>query len=271
MILFTPYILPRQVTKKMIDPNIKTVMSNQSINPIDIIPLIDLTSLNEDDDETSITTLCKNAQTPYGNVASVCVYPKFVNLAVKLLQNTSIKIATVVNFPSGDFTMAETLSMTETAIANGAKEIDMVFPYKTYLRGDKNTAIAFVTNVKKLCTNNITLKVIIETGEIKSPELIQIISTDSINAGADFIKTSTGKTKQGATIEAAETILNTIQTITNHHTVGLKVSGGIRTIAQALSYIEIAQKIMGTDWVQPTFFRIGASSLLNEIISTAQH
>jgi deoxyribose-phosphate aldolase len=254
-------------------PEIETRIGNKFINPINIIPLIDLTSLNADDDETTITALCKNAQTPYGNVASVCVYPKFVNLVVNLLKNTPIKIDTVVNFPTGDFTMAETLSLTEAAISNGANEIDMVFPYKTYCRGDKNTAIECVSNVKKLCRNNVKLKVIIETGELKSSELIQIISTDAINAGADFIKTSTGKTMQSATIEAAEIILNTIHahTITDNRTVGLKVSGGIRTIDQALSYIEVAQKIMGTNWIQPDFFRIGASSLLNEITYAAKH
>ncbi len=255
----------------MIYPESKAEIGNNFINPINIIPLIDLTSLNEDDDEISITALCENAKTPYGNVASVCVYPKFINLVVSLLKNTPIKINTVVNFPTGDFTMAETLSLAEAAISNGANEIDMVFPYKTYLLGDKNTAIEFVSNVKKLCKNDVKLKVIIETGEVKYPGLIQMISTDAINAGADFIKTSTGKTSQGATIEAAETILNTIHTHPGSHTVGLKVSGGIRTIAQALSYIEVAQKVMGSDWIQPTFFRIGASSLLNEIISTADH
>lgn len=245
---------------------IKESIYHAFVNPVDLIPIIDLTSLQNNDDETSINSLCNKAITPYGNVASVCVYPKFVKLAVGILNQSSVKIGTVVNFPTGDFALNETLALAENTISQGVNEIDVVFPYKTYLRGDQKSAIQYIKEIKNICKNKTTLKVIIETGEIKSTEVIQMICTDVIDAGADFIKTSTGKTTQGATLEAVEIILNTLHKTVNHH-VGLKISGGIRTISQAFSYINIAKKIMGQEWIQPKSFRIGASVLLDEILS----
>lgn len=237
---------------------------NKFTNPADLIPLIDLTSLNADDNEASIIMLCQKAQTPLGEVASVCIYPQFVTLTVELLKKTSIKIDTVVNFPSGDSTLFDTLHQIETALSEGANEIDMVFPYRTYIEGEKNKALEFVVKAKALCKHPIVLKVIIETGELSSPILIKKITEDVIQAGADFIKTSTGKTKQGATLEAAEIILMTLKEQANTH-VGLKISGGIRTVEHSLSYIQLASDIMGNHWVRPSVFRIGASQLLDEI------
>jgi deoxyribose-phosphate aldolase len=231
---------------------------------LNIIPLLDLTSLNADDDEISITALCEKAQTPFGNVASVCIYPKFVKLAANTLKNTAIKIDTVVNFPSGNGTLLDTLHQIETVLAEGANEIDMVFPYHTYLQGEQKKALEFVTKAKMLSKHPFKLKVIIETGQLPSSGLIKKITQDVIQAGADFVKTSTGKTEQGATLKAAKIILTTLKEQANMH-VGLKISGGIRTIGQSLSYIELACEIMGNKWVSPTFFRIGASKLLEEI------
>lgn len=238
-------------------------------NVFNIIPLIDLTSLNQDDNDASIIALCKKAQTAYGAVAAVCVYPAFVKRVVSELKNTPIKIATVVNFPSGDLTLQETLSQITTAISDGANEIDMVFPYRMYLSGKKQEALDFVIKAKQLCGKEINLKVIIETGELPSLELIKQISFDVIAAGADFIKTSTGKTKQGATLEAAEIMLKAIQeqTVNQHRLVGLKISGGVRTVSQCLSYLTLAEDMMGPDWIKPDCFRFGASRLLDEIVS----
>ena len=236
---------------------------------IKIIPLIDLTSLTIDDTEKSIIALCEKAQTPFGEVASVCLYPKFIKIAVETLQHTSIKIATVINFPHGDDPLLDTLHGIETALSEGANEIDMVFPYLTYQRGEKNKALEFVVKAKEICKKNILLKIIIETGELQSPELIKTITQDVIHAGADFIKTSTGKTRQGATLEAARIILTTIKAQANPR-IGLKISGGIRTVTQALSYIQLANEIRGDHGVQPATFRIGASQLLDEIIPAAK-
>jgi len=244
----------------------KITMNNRFTNPSHLIPFIDLTSLNLDDTEKSIIALCDKAQTPWGDVASVCLYPKFINLAVETLKQTSIKIATVINFPDGNNPLLDTLHAIETALSDGANEIDMVFPYSLYIQNKKNKALEFVIKAKELCKKNSLLKIIIETGELQSPELIKAITQDVIQAGADFIKTSTGKKTQGATLEAAKIILTTIKAQANPR-IGLKISGGIRTVTQALSYRQLASDIMGDHWVQPAVFRIGASQLLDEILS----
>jgi len=234
-----------------------------------IIPLIDLTSLNAEDNESSIIALCKKALTPFGPVAAICIYPKFVKLASKILKKSSVKIATVINFPTGDSTIETTIQEIKNAIADTASEIDMVFPYRMYISGDKKRAIDYVIKARELCKKNISLKIIIETGALESPELIKSISTDVIHAGANFIKTSTGKISQGATLEATKEILKVIQTesASATRTIGIKISGGIRTIAQVQSYIKLASEIMGPNWVTPVVFRIGASRLLDEILT----
>jgi deoxyribose-phosphate aldolase len=229
-----------------------------------IIPLIDLTSLNDNDTDESIITLCKKAQTLFGSVAAVCIYPQFIPLVVDTLNNTPIKIATVINFPGGNLSLLQTLNDIQSALALGANEIDMVFPYNSYIHDEKNKALDFVKKAKNLCQKNIKLKIIIETGELISLELIKAITEDVISAGADFIKTSTGKTKQGATLEAAKVILTAIKEQSNSD-IGLKISGGIRTITEAQSYIQLADEIMGSHWINPNVFRIGASKLLDEI------
>src|SRR5439155_1611757 len=130
--------------------------------------------------ETSILTLCNKATTPFGNVAAVCVYPQFVETAVNALKKTPIKIATVVNFPGGDFALQDVVQQTKLALSQGANEIDMVFPYQVYIHGEKHQAIDFVKNVKAACKNKAALKVIIESGELGSPDLIKSITQDAI-------------------------------------------------------------------------------------------
>lgn len=237
------------------------------MNAVDIIPLIDLTSLNPDDNDASIVSLCEKAQTSYGPVAAVCVYSAFVKRAVSELKNTAIKIATVANFPAGNLALQDTLSLIGTAISDGANEIDMVFPYNLYLQGEKQKALDFVISAKKLCGNEINLKVILETGELPSLEVIKKISYDVLCAGADFIKTSTGKTKQGATLAAVGIMLKVIneQTVNQHRLIGIKISGGVRTVSECFSYLALAEDIMSPDWIKPNCFRFGASHLLDEI------
>jgi deoxyribose-phosphate aldolase len=240
-------------------------MQNLFSNPVDIIPFIDLTSLNQDDNEESIAALCKKAVTPYGSVAAVCVYLPFVELAAHLLKHTSINIATVVNFPHGESKLSEILQDIQNAIRYQANEIDMVFPYRDYLSGNKVKALESVAAARQLCDKHIKLKIIIETGELKSFELIKSISTELIDLGVDFIKTSTGKVEHGASLEAAKAILTAIH-LKNNHLTGIKISGGIRTISQAQSYIQLARDFMGENWINPSVFRIGASHLINEIL-----
>lgn len=230
-----------------------------------LIHLLDLTTLNDDDSEYTIEDLCEKARTPYGNVAAVCVWPKFVSLAKKLLHKSDIKVATVVNFPQGENNPAKLKKEIYQALDAGANEIDAVFPYHEFLNKNYAACENFVTSARELCEGK-TLKIILETGEIQNALKIAKASQICIDAGADFIKTSTGKSKISATPEAANAILETIKA--NKNNVGFKASGGIRTIDDAKKYLVLAAKIMGPKWITPANMRIGASSLLNNLITT---
>lgn len=233
-----------------------------------LIRLIDLTTLNIDDTENRIEKLCAKAQTQYGNVAAICIYPKFLPLAKRLLRETSIKLATVVNFPDGEYNILRTHGEIEYALTNGAQEIDAVFPYKKFLAGDYNSCANFVETVSKLTGKKYTSKIILETGIIEKATLIAEASKICIDNGANFIKTSTGKTPVSATPEAANIILETISS--GRRNVGFKASGGIKTIEDAKKYLVLANTIMGWKWISPSNLRIGASSLLDNLIEVIE-
>ena len=230
-----------------------------------ILSLIDLTSLNDSDTDATIAVLCKKAVTPIGVVAAVCVYPQFVQQAAIALRGKAVKIATVVNFPRGTDSLEIVLRLIESAIGNGAQEIDVVFPYRLFLSGNKEAARDFVQACKKACGEEVLLKIILETGALKEKNIIAEASQIAIAAGADFLKTSTGKIEVGATLEAAEVMLLEIEK--SGRAVGFKASGGVRTIDQAEKYIELADRIMGPDWATPRTFRLGASQLLETLLS----
>lgn len=230
-----------------------------------MIRLLDLTSLNDNDTEYSIEELCRKARTPYGNTAAVCVYPKFVSLAKRLLSDSDIKVATVVNFPAGEYNLKNLKKEICTALEYGANEIDAVFPYRKFLENDIRSCTDFVKAAYELCDGK-TLKIILETGEIKNALKISEATMLCIDNGADFIKTSTGKTKISATPEAANIILETIKN--SGQSVGFKASGGIKTTSDAKQYLTLAETIMGYKWISPQNIRLGASSLLNSLIKT---
>ncbi len=233
-----------------------------------IFQLIDLTSLNITDNNESIITLCKNTESHLGHVAAICIYPQFISLAKTLIKNKHIKIATVVNFPDGTQPLHKTIADIHQALADGADEIDMVFPYQSFLNGQRKLAREYLHQCKFICGPKITLKVILETGELKSDQNIADACEDAINTGANFVKTSTGKTANGATLEAAYIMLNAIKKAAlTGKSVGFKASGGIRTLADATPYIYLAQKIMGAEWISPQTFRFGASSLATNLCS----
>lgn len=223
-----------------------------------IFSLLDLTSLNDTDNEKIITELCQAAIGSLGHVAAVCVYPLFVKQAAKLLAGTSVKIATVANFPKAEDKLEVVIQSINASLKLGANEIDVVFPYKNYMAGEKIFSYEFVQACKKTCGQNI-LKIILETGALIESSFIAEASDIALRAGADFIKTSTGKIAVGATLEATEMMLTTIQRLTPqlNRSLGFKVSGGIRTSEQAAQYIGLAERIMGSAWVTPEHFRIG--------------
>ena len=231
-----------------------------------VIALLDLTSLNADDSDASIQTLCRKALTPVGPVAAVCVYPQFVGVARRTLDTLgghSIQVATVCNFPAGDAPLADVLAQIRTALEDGANEIDVVYPYRALIAGDNQRGCELVTACKALCEGRALLKVILETGELNAV-LIRRASIDAIQAGADFIKTSTGKVHVNATPAVAELMLHVIAK-TNPQ-VGFKPAGGMRQLGDAVLYLELAEQILGADWVSPRHLRFGASSLLDNTL-----
>ncbi len=233
-----------------------------------ILGLIDLTSLNNNDTEAGIAAFCEKAQLMFGHVAAVCVYPRFVRLVAAQFANTPVKTATVVNFPEGDASLETVLLEIGAALEDGAEEIDVVFPYARYLGGDDEYARSFIEACKAACGEKVKLKVILETGMLVDLNMIASASHVALISGADFIKTSTGKVEQGATLEAAAAMLFVIRELQPRlqRTIGIKISGGVRDIEQAAMYVELADHIMGRDWVNATTFRIGASKLVDEMI-----
>jgi deoxyribose-phosphate aldolase len=220
--------------------------------------LLDLTDLAEDASEVGLRALCERAVSGPVPVAAICIWPRFVAPARALLGEQPIAIATVVNFPLGDIPVAPVLRETEGALAGGADEIDLVLPWRALLAGQAQSASDMVEIVKARCGDK-TLKVILETGEYPDLASVRAASDLAIAAGADFIKTSTGKTARSANLEAARTMLEAIKAAPRP--VGLKPSGGIRTLADAAGYLALADEIMGSDWATPKTFRFGASGL----------
>ncbi|HGJ5876043.1 MAG TPA: deoxyribose-phosphate aldolase [Arsenophonus sp.] len=234
--------------------------------------LMDLTMLNDGATDEKVKILCHQAKTPQGNTAAICIYPRFIPLARNVLaeQNTPyIHIATVTNFPFGGHDVAVALAETQDAIAYGADEIDVVFPYRALLAGNKQIGFDLVKVCKEICvTSRVLLKVIIEAGELKQAALIRQAAEIAIEAGADFIKTSTGKVAINATIENVEILLKVIQEMGVASKVGCKVAGGVSTVEEAAQYLALADGIMGKEWVDKYHFRFGTSSLLTSVLIT---
>jgi deoxyribose-phosphate aldolase len=236
------------------------------------LSLMDLTSLTDSETEEEIRVLCQQAKSPAGETAAICIYPRFVPMAKKILkaqQTPQIKVATVTNFPHGNDDIDIALAETQAAVAYGADEVDLVFPYKALMQGNADIGFDMVKVCKHACGDLAKLKVIIESGELKSAELIQKASEISINAGADFIKTSTGKVAVSATPEAAKIMLEVIKN--KNINVGFKPAGGVRNAEDAAIYLDLADSILGVEWADSNHFRFGASSLLNSLLTTLEH
>lgn len=220
--------------------------------------LLDLTDLSDQATETGTLQLCARAVAAPGPVAAICIWPQFVKLARQTLRACPVRIATVVNFPAGGGNCSLIGSDITEAIADGADEIDLVLPWRAFLAGDVEIARDMVAEARGSCGDR-TLKVILETGEYPDQASVRAASELAIAAGADFIKTSTGKTGTSATPEAASTMLEAIKA--SGKPVGLKPSGGLRTLGDARSYLGLADEIMGPGWATAKTFRFGASGL----------
>ncbi len=223
---------------------------------------LDLTSLNDADTPADIAALCQRAQTRFGPVAAVCVWPRFVAQARSLLP-ASIRVAAVANFPAGALDVALALADVKAIKDAGGDEVDVVLPYRALMQGQAQECANFLQQVRA-ASRPLALKVIIESGVLASPALIAQATRLALAAGADFVKTSTGKTPVSATPEAATTMLREI-TASGSPTAGFKASGGIRSVPDAKVYLDIAAATLGADALTAQRFRFGASGLLNDI------
>ncbi len=229
------------------------------------LALLDLTDLSDQASEAGTLQLCHRAVAAPGPVAAICIWPRFVGIARQVLRESPVRIATVVNFPAGGTNCALVSGDIREALGDGADEIDLVLPWRAFLDGDHESARDMVAEAKGQC-GDATLKVILESGEYPDLDAVGAASALAIAAGADFIKTSTGKTARSASLAAAETMLGVIRAASRP--VGLKPSGGIRTLQDAAAYLALADALMGPDWAQPRSFRFGASGLHQVLVDT---
>jgi deoxyribose-phosphate aldolase len=230
------------------------------------IALLDLTSLEEDDDAAKIETLCRRAVTPAGSVAALCLYARFLPLARRHLA-PGIRLAAVANFPGGHAESEAVAAEIRQAVAAGADEIDMVFPYAAFAAGRHAPALALLAAARAAAEDR-TLKIILETGRLTAPQTRAAASL-AIAAGADFLKSSTGKLQPAATLDAARILLEAAAG--SRRPVGVKMAGGIRTTDDAAAYLQLADEIMGPGWVSPGSFRFGASALLDDLLAAIGH
>lgn len=235
---------------------------------------LDLTSLNLDDTTERIDALCDRALSPAPGItihpAAVCIYPRFVAQARARVAGSGIAVAAVANFPSGTASADEVVRDVAQAIADGADEIDVVFPFTAYLHGDHLAAGELVRLVSDVCHTDarpVTLKVILETGMLGDSDTIKAAAAVAVANGADFLKTSTGKLEPAATPEAAAALLEVIAAAQRSgHRIGLKVAGGVKTVADASIYLDLADNVLRPHGAEPSNFRFGASGLLNDIV-----
>jgi len=238
------------------------------------LSMCDLTTLEGADSPGKVRQLCYKAAHPHDaypdlpSVAAVCVYPTLVRLAKESLRGTTIKVAAVATgFPSGQYPLSVKLDDTRYAVNEGADEIDMVISRGHFLAGDYNYVFDEIAQVKEAC-GQAHLKVILETGELGTLDQVRLASDIAIQAGGDFIKTSTGKVQPAATLPVTLVMLEAIR---DHYyatgkKVGMKPAGGISTSKVAMQYLVVLRETLGEDWMTPDLFRFGASRLANDIL-----
>ena len=238
------------------------------------LSMIDLTTLEGKDTPEKVKQLCYKAQhlddsiQGLPNVAAVCVYPTLVRIAKKELIGSGINVASVATaFPSGQSTLEVKISDTTFAVEEGADEVDMVISRGKFLEGEYNFVFDEIAAVKQACGKT-HLKVILETGELDTLDNIRKASDIAMYAGADFIKTSTGKINPAATMPVVFVMLNAIKEF--HQKTGIKVgmkpAGGISTAKISLQYLVMLKETLGDDWMNKDLFRFGASSLVNDVL-----
>jgi deoxyribose-phosphate aldolase len=256
--------------------SIKTTAKQQGIRLA--VSMIDLTTLEGADTPGKVRHLCAKAVCPAPELpevpscAAVCVYPSLVGVTREALAGSGVKTASVATaFPSGQASLDVKLRDTEDAVAAGADEIDMVISRQAFLAGEDNRVMEEIVRVKEIC-GDAHLKVIIETAELGSYDHVRHASMISMEAGADFVKTSTGKAASGATPGVVLVMLEAIRDYAERsgRAVGMKAAGGVSNSKAALHMLVLVKETLGDDWLTPDRFRIGASSLLNDLLMQYQ-
>jgi deoxyribose-phosphate aldolase len=238
------------------------------------IRMIDLTTLEGQDTPGKVRALCAKGMRPdpadgtCPSVAAICVYPDMVPVARAALDDSDVLVASVATaFPSGRSALDVKLADTRAAIDAGADEIDMVIDRGAFLAGDYRRVYDEIVAVKQECGGT-HLKVILETGELVTYDNVRRASWLAMLAGADFVKTSTGKVSPAATLPVTLVMLEAVRDFRDAtgRQVGVKAAGGIRTAKDAVKYLVLVNETVGDDWLSPDWFRIGASSLLNDLL-----
>lgn len=273
---FKPYLFSEETLLSRVDEALsrqsRLCDRNESLKTI--FQCIDFTTLEAFDNETKINDFCSKALSFKDNdlhisVPAVCIYSPFVRQAKELLRGSGIKVATVAcAFPSGQMPFELKRREVEYCVEQGADEVDMVISRGTFLAGRLDEVYEEIKSVREACAPPVRLKVILETGELKSVENIRRASEMAINAGADFIKTSTGKSPVSATPLAAIIMCDTIKEYfeATGRMVGFKPAGGMSTIDDALTYFYIVREVLGERWLNKDYFRVGTSRLAGKVM-----
>ena len=254
----------------------RSIKKDAKIFALDLaIRAMDLTTLEGSDTPGKVAALSSKGIRPdptdagIPSVAAICVYPNLVPVALERTKGTSVKVASVATaFPSGQSSLTVKLEETREVVAMGAHEVDMVIDRGAFLSGQYAKVYDEIVRVKEICAGKAHLKVIIETGELGTYDNIRRASLLAIAGGADFIKTSTGKAATNATLPIALCMLEVIRDVHEEtgRVVGMKVAGGVRQAKQAVQFIVQVHETLGVAWLTPDRYRIGASTLLNDVL-----
>jgi deoxyribose-phosphate aldolase len=267
------------VEEKVSRFNARSIKKGSKVEALKLaMSMMDLTTLDAKDTPGKVRQLCRKAITPDAalremmpdlpSAAAVCVYPNLVRVAKKALEGSGVKVAAVSTaFPSGMSSQKVKVQETRWAVDEGADEIDMVISRGHFLSGEYSFVFDEIASVKEACTGA-HLKVILETGDLSTLDNVRLASDIAMAAGADFIKTSTGKVQPAATLPVTLVMLEAIR---DHYyrtgvKIGMKPAGGIQTAKLALQYLVMVKETLGEDWLNPDMFRFGASVLANDLL-----
>lgn len=275
MFLASPAIDQIGVEERVQRLNSRSIKKESKVEALKLaLSMLDLTTLDAKDTAGKVRQLCRKAIRPHEaypelpSVAAVCVYPNFISEAKNALKNSGVKVAAVATaFPSGMSSLKFKLDETRWAVSQGADEIDMVISRGKFYSGDYKYVAREIEQVKEAC-GSAHLKVILETGELSTLDNVRRASDIAMDAGADFIKTSTGKVQPAATLPVTLVMLEAIRDYyyRTGRMVGMKPAGGIATAKQALQYLVMVRETLGEAWLSPDWFRFGASVLANDIL-----